>query len=73
LSRAAGLEPISITVAEGVIVRAIPQINMLHFSFAVKIMISLMMLYAGVPAAVAFMGVVMSAMQEAGYGLLRVM
>jgi flagellar biosynthetic protein FliR len=63
----------AVTVAEGVIVRAIPQINMLHFSFAVKIMLSLMMLYAGVPAAVAFMGVVMSAMQEAGYALLRVM
>lgn len=63
----------ALTVAEGVIVRAIPQINMLHFSFAVKILVSLVMLYAGIPAAVAFMGVVLSAMQEAGFALLRVM
>jgi flagellar biosynthesis protein FliR len=63
----------AITVAEGVIVRAVPQINMLHFSFAVKILVSLMMLYAGMPTAVAFMGVVLAAMQQAGYALLGLM
>jgi flagellar biosynthetic protein FliR len=46
----------AITVIEGVLTRAVPQINVLHISFAVKIVLSLGVLYAGLPAAIAFMG-----------------
>jgi flagellar biosynthetic protein FliR len=63
----------AVTVAEAVIVRAVPQINFLHFSFAVKILVGLMVLYAGLPASVAFLGLVLTGMQEAGYALLRAM
>lgn len=63
----------AITVAEGVIARAIPQMNMLHFSFALKIMVSLLVLYAGMPAAVAFLGIVLRAMHEAGWAFLQLM
>ena len=63
----------AVTVAEAVIVRAVPQINFLHFSFAVKILVSLLVLYVGIPASVAFLGLILTGMQEAGYGLLRAM
>lgn len=64
---------LAITVAEAVIVRAVPQINFLHFGFAVKIMVSLLVLWAGVPAAVAFMGLVVAGAQTSGYAFLRAM
>jgi flagellar biosynthetic protein FliR len=60
----------AITAAEGVITRAVPQINVLHTSFAVKIVVSLMVLYAGLPSAVAFIGSVLAAMQVAGYAVI---
>jgi len=60
----------AITVAEGVLVRAIPQINVMHFSFTVKILVALLVLHAGMPAAVAFMGVVLETMREAGIAVL---
>ena len=63
----------ALTVAEAVIVRAVPQINFMHFSFAVKIMVALLVLYVGLPASVGFLGLVLTGMQEAGYGLLRAM
>ena len=63
----------AVTVAEAVIVRAVPQINFLHFSFAVKILVGLLVVYVGIPASVAFLGLVLTGMQEAGYGLLRAM
>lgn len=44
------------TVAEGVITKAVPQINVLFISFAVKIFASLLVLYGGMPMIVAFMG-----------------
>ncbi|MCS6969814.1 MAG: flagellar biosynthetic protein FliR [Planctomycetota bacterium] len=45
-----------ITVAEGVLTKAVPQINVLFISFAVKILASLLVLYAAMPAIVGFMG-----------------
>ena len=63
----------AVTMAEAVIVRAVPQINFLHFSFAVKILVGLLVLYVGIPASVAFLGLVLTGMQQAGYGLLRAM
>jgi flagellar biosynthesis protein FliR len=62
-----------ITVAEAVIVRAVPQINFLHFGFAVKILVSLLVLWAGVPAAVGFMGVVVAGARSGSFALLKVM
>lgn len=55
-----------LTMAEGVITRAIPQINVMHISFTVKILTSLAVLYAGLPTAVAFLGTVLGAMRTVG-------
>jgi flagellar biosynthesis protein FliR len=63
----------AITAAEGVITRAVPQINLLHISFAVKIVVSLLVLYAGLPSAVAFIGTVLATMQASGLALLHVL
>lgn len=63
----------AVTVAEAVVVRAVPQINFMHFSFIAKILVGLLVLWAGVPASVAFLGATLYAMQEAGYALLRAM
>jgi flagellar biosynthesis protein FliR len=53
-----------VTVAEGVLTKAVPQINILFMSFALKILVSLLVLYAGMPAIVAFMGACIGAMQR---------
>ena len=63
----------ALTLAEGIATRAVPQINIMHVSFAVKIVVSLMVLYTGLPAAVAFLTTVLAGMQAAGYALLGVM
>jgi flagellar biosynthesis protein FliR len=63
----------SITMAEGVITRAVPQINILHVSFALKILVSLLVMYTGLPAAVAFLGTVLATMQGAGFAVLGMM
>jgi flagellar biosynthetic protein FliR len=63
----------AITMAEGVITRAVPQINILHVSFAVKIVLSLAVMYAGLPAAVAFMGTVIQAAQAVGMASFTLM
>ena len=63
----------AITFAEGVITRAVPQINIMHISFTVKIMISLLIMYSGLPVAVIFLGTVLTSMQEIGYAALRLM
>lgn len=60
----------AITAAEGVVTRAVPQINLLHISFALKIVVSLMVLYAGLPSAVAFIGTVFATMQAAGMAII---
>jgi flagellar biosynthetic protein FliR len=56
----------AITLVEGVMTRAIPQINVMHISFAIKIVLSLGVIYAGLPAMVAFLGTVISAMHTMG-------
>jgi flagellar biosynthetic protein FliR len=63
----------AITFAEGVITRAVPQINIMHVSFTVKIMVSLLVLYTGLPAAVVFLGTVLTTMQEVGFAAMRIM
>lgn len=54
----------AITLTEGIMTRAIPQINVMHMSFAVKIIVSVGVMYAGMPAMVAFFGTVLLAMQS---------
>jgi flagellar biosynthetic protein FliR len=53
-----------ITVAEGVLSKAVPQINILFMSFAVKILVAMLVLYAGMPAMVAFMGASINAIHR---------
>ncbi len=53
----------AITVAEGVITRAVPQINIMSISFAIKIGVSVAVVFAGMPAVVAFIGSVLGIMQ----------
>lgn len=62
----------AITLTEGVMTRAIPQINVLHISFAVKIIVSVGVLYAGLPAVVAFLGTVLVAMHGMAGGFLAI-
>lgn len=61
------------TVAEGVITKAVPQINVLFISFAVKIFGSLMVLYGGMPMIVAFMGTCLIGMRGLVDGALLAM
>jgi len=53
-----------ITVAEGVLSKAVPQINILFMSFSVKILVALLVMYAGMPATVAFMGASINAINR---------
>lgn len=46
----------AVIAAEGVITRAVPQINILHITFATKISVTTVVLFLGMPAAVGFMG-----------------
>ena len=62
---------LAVTVAEGILTRAVPQINLLHISFAIKILVSVLIMFAGLPAAVAFLGTVLQGMQSAGYATLK--
>lgn len=55
---------LAVTVAEGVIARAVPQINILMISFALKIMVFMIVMYTGLPLVVAFIGLVIQAMQR---------
>jgi len=64
---------LAITIAEAVIARAVPQINFLQFGFALKIMVSLLVLWAGVPAAVGFLGLVLAGAQTSGYAMMRLL
>jgi flagellar biosynthesis protein FliR len=54
----------AVAMAEGVITRTIPQINILHITFAIKILMFLMVMHLGVPAAVAFLGSVVHALER---------
>ena len=62
-----------ITVAEGVLSKAVPQINIMFMSFAVKILVSMLVLYAGMPAMVAFMGVSINAIHRLVQGAIVAM
>jgi flagellar biosynthesis protein FliR len=59
-----------LTLVEGVMTRAIPQINVMSVSFAVKILVSLGVLYSGLPAMVAFLGTVLIAMHGLGSAMI---
>lgn len=61
----------AVTVVDGVVARAVPQINILHITFATKIMLTLGLLWLGIPAAVAFMGVVLALAMDVGHGVLQ--
>ncbi len=63
----------SVTMAEGVIARAVPQINILHITFATKIMTAFIVLYLGLPSAVVFMGIVLSAGENYVWDVLPTM
>ncbi len=54
----------ALTVADGVIARTIPQINLLMITFINKILITMLMLYLGVPLAVTFLELVIGVGQE---------
>jgi len=60
------------TMAEGVLARSIPQINVLHISFATKIIVSLLVVYASIPASVAFLGTCLLLFQRLGLAALGV-
>lgn len=64
---------LAVTVAEGVIARAVPQINILHLTFATKITVFLIVTYSGLPAAVAFLAVVLETMYALLADLLPVL
>lgn len=52
----------AITVAEGVLTRAVPQINLMQITFAIKIVVSVLVVWVGLPASVAFLGTVLTSM-----------
>jgi len=53
-----------VTVAEGVLSKAVPQINILFMSFAIKILVAMLVLYAGMPAIIGFMGAAINAIHR---------
>ena len=55
---------LTISVAEGVVARAVPQINILVMSFAVKIIVCWILLYLSLPTAIAFFGLVLTGLAE---------
>ena len=59
-----------ISVAEGVVARAVPQINILLMSFGIKIVTAWILLYVSLPTAIAFFGMVLNAMQTFMYELI---
>lgn len=62
-----------ITVGEGVLAKAVPQINVLFISFSVKILVAILVLYAGMPAMVAFMGASINAIHRLVQGAVVAM
>lgn len=63
----------AVTMVEGVLTRAIPQINVMHVSFAVKIILSLGVMYSGLPAAMAFMNSIIYVSQQVGMSTLSML
>ena len=62
---------LAITVAEGVIARAVPQINILAITFAVKILTVIALLAIGIPAIIMFMGFVLALAQDFAFGFIQ--
>ena len=56
----------ALTVVDGVVARAVPQINILHITFATKIILTLVLLSVGMPAMVAFMAMILGMSVEMG-------
>jgi flagellar biosynthetic protein FliR len=54
-----------LTMVEGVLARTVPQINLMQVSFGVKIVVSIAVLYAALPAAVAFIGLLIARLEPA--------
>lgn len=61
---------LAIVVCEGVIARAVPQINILHITFAVKIMTTMALVTVGMPGIIYFMAVVLAAAQDFTYAFM---
>ena len=64
LAMPTSLAVLTISVAEGVVARAVPQINILLLSFAVKIIVAWVLLYLSLPSAIAFIGVVLTSLAQ---------
>lgn len=64
---------LAITVAEGVIARAVPQISILHITFAVKILTTMALLSVGIPAIVLVMAMVLNTAQDFTFAFMRAM
>lgn len=50
---------LAIVIAEGVVARAVPQINILQMTFAIKILTTMSLIIVGIPAIIAFMGLIL--------------
>ncbi|MFW5860303.1 MAG: flagellar biosynthetic protein FliR [Planctomycetota bacterium] len=61
----------AITVADGIIARAIPQINLLMITFINKILVTVFLLYVGMPAVVTFLGLVLRMARGFTFEFLR--
>ncbi|TVR43619.1 MAG: type III secretion protein [Planctomycetota bacterium] len=63
---------LAITVSEGVIARAVPQINILHITFAVKILTTMALITVAMPAVITFMGVILNMAQQFTFAFIGV-
>ena len=61
----------AITVAEGVLVRAVPQINVLHLSFAIKIGVSAIVMSACFPSVIAAIGTLVAGLGGTAQAAMR--
>ena len=64
---------LALSVVDGVIARAVPQINILQISFIVRILVTVVLLIGSVPAIVAFLAQVLAMAEMTGQGVLRVL
>lgn len=62
-----------VTVCEGVLTKAVPQINVMVMSFSLKIFLSLIVVWAGMPMVVAFIGTCLLGCQKYMATAMRVM
>lgn len=66
----AALAIMALTVVDGVVARAVPQINLLMITFIQKILVTMVLLIVGMPMAISFMGAVLVAAREFAWGIL---